>query len=290
MPRKREEEQLRGTVRVVRAKRSRLSDIGSASHERDLWSRTWEYDRAGNLIESSHYDSRGVQQNTLRYKYDSGGREIESVEYDGNGALVRRTVFVYDDNGRLSNECVYLAEGSQVIQRSATITPDGKRIVETRSESGARSSVEVWDTDDKPLEVTVYNEDGSLKDKFVYFYTAAGKRIRTVRYAPRDTTAEGFDDVPVVETIYTYDAAGRIIETLHLRGGSPGAQTLYKYDADGNKIEEIKHEAGQVSHVETYDREFDHEGNWITETKTKLYPQRDNRTFSVVTRRHIEYY
>ena len=67
--------------------------------------------------------------------------------------------------------------------------------------------------------------------------------------------------------------------------------TLYYYDVDGNKTKAIKYEAdGRVSEIETYDREFDQQGNWITETKTQLYPQRGNRTLSVMTRRHIEYY
>lgn len=281
-------DQLKGAVRFVRTKRSRRSDSGSES---DLWSRTRAYDRAGNMIESSYYDSHGLLQNTRRHKYDAAGRETESIEYDGSGSLVQRTISTYDDNGRLSNECVYLTDGSPLVQRSATVTPDGKRIVKARSQLDAKSTVEVWDTDDKPLEVTIYNEDGSLRDRFVYSYTTAGKRVRTARYAPQETSSSGFDDVPVIETIYAYDAAGRISEIQHVRRGSPETRIVYNYDADGNKVEEVKHEAdGLVSQVETYDREFDHQGNWITETKTKLNPQRDNRTLTVVTRRHIEYY
>src|SRR5262249_16707029 len=154
------------------------------------------------------------------------------------------------------------------------VTSDGKRIVESKS------MVEVWDADDKLLEITTYNEDGSLKDKFVYSYSAAGKRVRTVRYP------SGLDDVPVIETIFGYDEAGRLSEVSHVKGGSPETRTLHKYDAGGNKIKEIRYGAdGLVSQVATYDREFDQQGNWITETKTKLYPQRDNRTLTVVTRR-----
>ncbi|HEX3249322.1 MAG TPA: hypothetical protein VHS05_07835, partial [Pyrinomonadaceae bacterium] len=58
MASKREVDQLKGAVRFVRAKRLRLRE----SQERELRSRTWAYDRAGNLTESSYYDSRGVLQ------------------------------------------------------------------------------------------------------------------------------------------------------------------------------------------------------------------------------------
>ncbi len=243
------EEQLKGAVRFVRTKRSRLSD----ALERELWSRTWEYDRAGNLIESSRYDSRGALQNTFRYKYDAGGRELESIEYDGSGSVVQRTV-----------------------ERSERVTSDGKKIVE------AGSTVEIWDADDKLLEITTHNEDGSLKDRFVYSYVA-GKRVRTARYA-------GFDDVPFAETIFGYDEAGRLSEVSHVKGGLPQTGKICKYDAGGNKIEEIRRDAnGLVSQIVTYAREFDEHGNWITETKTKVKPQSD-RMFTVVTRRQIEYY
>jgi hypothetical protein len=274
MASKREADQLKGAVRFVRAKRLRR-ESGSESQERELRSRTWAYDRAGNLTESSYYDSRGVLQGTLRWQYDSEGREIEMIESDGSGLMVRRTVYSYDDNRRLSNECVYLADGSPLVQKTSRVMSDGTRIVE------AGSTVEIWDADDNPVEVNVYNEDGSLKDKFVFSYTA-GRRVRTVRYGVGD-------DAPVLETIYAYDEAGHLTETLRLKGGAPQSRTLYKYDAGGNKIEMIRYEAGQVSQVETYDREFDEQGNWITETNTKVKPQSD-RTFSVVTRRDIEYY
>ena len=271
MASKREADQLKGAVRFVRAQRSRLCE----SQERELRSRTWAYDRAGNLTESSYYDSRGVLLGTLRWQYDTGGREIEMIESDGRGLVARRTVYTYDDNGRLSNECVYVADGSPPIRKTSRVRPDGTRIVE------AGSTVEIWDADDNPVEVNVYNEDGSLKDKFVFSY-AAGRRVRSVRY--------GADGTPVLETIYAYDEAGHLTETLRLKGVAPQSRTLHKYDAAGNKVETIRHEAGDVvRQVETYAREFDHEGNWITETMTKVKPQ-SGRTFSVVTRRHIEYY
>jgi hypothetical protein len=308
------EDHLKGPVRLVRSKRSRLSESGLARQEVEVWSRTALYDRAGNVIESSYYDSRGLLQSTISYEYDVAGREIESTAFDGDGSVVRRTVSIYDDCGRPRKECVYLADGSSVVQRSATVARDGKRIVEAHvqidaspparvvndgeacvcvKKDGDRSyrAVEVFDADDKPLEVIVYNQDGSLRDKFVYAYSTAGRRIREARYAPREASASGFDDVPLVETVYTYNAAGSISEILHLRGGSPQTRTLYNYDADGNKIEEIQYEAGPlVHHVVTYYREFDRPDNWTTETKTTLYPQHGSRTLVVVTRRHIEYY
>lgn len=275
MASKREADQLKGAVRLVRAKKSRLRESGSELQERELRSRTWVYDRAGNLTESSYYDSRGVLLGTLRWQYNAGGREIEMIESDGSGFVVRRTVSTYDDNERVSNECVYAADGSVLVQKTSKVMSDGTRIVE------AGSTVEIWDADDNPVEVNVYNEDGSLKDKFVFSY-AAGRRVRSVRY--------GADGTPVLETIYAYDEAGHLTETLRLKGVTPQSRTLHKYDAAGNKVETIRHEAGDVvSQVETYAREFDHEGNWITETLTKVKPQSD-RTFLVVTRRHIEYY
>jgi uncharacterized protein YjhX (UPF0386 family) len=271
MASKREVDQLKGAVRFVRAKRLRLRE----SQERELRSRTWAYDRAGNLTESSYYDSRGVLQGNLRWQYDGEGREIELIESDGSGLVNRRTVYTYDGNGRPSNEWVYLADGSPPVEKTSRVRPDGTRIVE------AGSTVEIWDADDNPVELNVYYEDGSLKDKFVFSYDA-GRRVRSTRY--------GADGTPVLETIYAYDEAGHLIETLRLKGVVPQSRTLHKYDAVGNKIEMIKHDAsGVVSQIETYDREFDQQGNWITETTTKVKPQSD-RTFVVVTRRQIEYY
>jgi hypothetical protein len=314
MASQREEHHLKGAVRLVRAKKSRLDESGSVPQAVELRSRTSIYDRAGKMIESSFYNSRGVLQNTISYKYDTAGREIELSEYDGSGSVIRRSVSIYDDNGRPKSECIYLADGSTLVQRSATVNLDGKRIVEAfyqldaepqeqidsagkgrvsleRKSDRNYRTIEVWDTDEKPLEIIVYNEDGSARGKFVYAYNAEGRRIREARYAPLKTSASGFEDVPVIETIYAYNEAGLISEILNLSGGSARLRTVYYYDDDGNKTKAIKYEAdGRVSQIETYDREFDQQGNWITETKTKLYPQRGNRTLYVVTRRDIEYY
>jgi hypothetical protein len=308
MASKREEHHLKGAVRLVRAKSSRLNESGSVPQAVERRSRTSIYDHTGNLIESSYCNSRGVLQNTVSYKYDTAGREIESSVYDGSGSVIQRSVSIYDDNGRPKSECIYLTDDSTMVQRSATVNLDGKRIVEAYYQLDAGSAgeggvslerkskrnyrtVEVWDTDEKPLEMIVYNQDGSARGKYVYAYDAEGRRIREARYAPLKISASGFEDVPVFERIYVYNEAGRISEISNVSGGSARMRTVHYYDVDGNKIKTIKYEAdGRVSQIETYDREFDEQGNWITETKTKLYPQHDNRTLSIVTRRQIEYY
>src|SRR5687767_13962301 len=126
MASQREEHHLKGAVRLVRAKKSRLNESGSEPQAIELRSRTSIYDHTGKMIESSYYNSRGVLQNTISYKYDIAGREIESTEYDGSGSVTQRSVSIYDDNGRPKSESIYLTDGSTLVQRSATVNLDGK--------------------------------------------------------------------------------------------------------------------------------------------------------------------
>ena len=315
---KKEEQGLQGTVRSVRIEKLRLENRESRSEEVLLWSQTIDYDMAGHEIESSHYDPLGTLRSRTTYRYDPEGREIERISYDEGGTFIRRTVSTYNEQGRLSKQIVYRADGSSFVQRSATFDDAGRRTVEAyfpvdASEASpisapdekrggvmvvsrltgndAHRNRELYDADDKLLEVISYRDDGSLKSRLLFSYDAAGRRIREAQYVTPDTPAVEVADLPASETTYVYDAAGRMQEVAHYSNGLLQAKTIYIYDASGNKVEEARYaEDGLLRHRESYVREVDGRGNWTKETKLKRYPQLGNRELIVVTNRAITYY
>jgi YD repeat-containing protein len=315
---KKEGYSLQGSVRSVRIERLRLEKRGSHSEEVLLWSQAIDYDTAGRETESSHYDPQGSLRSRTAYRYDPEGREIERISYDAGGTFIRRMVSTYNEEGRLSRQIVYRADGTSFVQRSATFDDAGRRIVEAYfpvdasessptsaphekrgvvivvspiSGSDAHRNRELYDADDKLLEVISYRADGGLKSRFLFSYDSAGRRIREAQYMTQGAPALEAAEPPASEATYVYDEAGRVQEVAHYSNGSLQDKTIYRYDANGNRIEEERYGTdGLLRHRESYVREVDGRGNWTRETKVKRYPQLGDRELIVVTNRTIIYY
>lgn len=108
---------------------------------------SFEYDKKGNLITETSYNSKKMQA-VSRYKYDGLSRKIEYNYYGINGLLKWIRKYNYDDNNRLL-ENISIDSYSKEMKRKTGYKYDDFGNVNEKSE---------------------YDADGSLKERTVYEY------------------------------------------------------------------------------------------------------------------------
>ena len=67
----------------------------------------YKYDKKGNRIEESYYVSDGSLNSKIIYKYDDKGNKIEESHYKPDGSLDYKYIFKYDDKGNYIEESYY---------------------------------------------------------------------------------------------------------------------------------------------------------------------------------------
>ena len=139
-------------------------------HKTSLVSRNENgYDEQGRLLTQVIYNPDGTVSSRIRNAIGADGKPVERVRYDGELLTYRRR-YAYDAKGRLVEmETV----GSYVEMDSS-------------SESSITGKVVYGYKGDRVKEMTVYNPDGSLRERVVFDYDSRGnwvKRVRKVKSA-----------------------------------------------------------------------------------------------------------
>ena len=116
------------------------------------------------------YNPDGTVSSRIRHAIGAGGKPVERVRYDGE-LLTYRLRYAYDAKGRLVEmETV----GSYVEMDSS-------------AEGVITGKVAYAYKGDRVKEMTVYNPDGTLREKKVFDYDSRGnwvKRVRKVKGVP----------------------------------------------------------------------------------------------------------
>jgi RHS repeat-associated protein len=251
------------------------------------------YDDRGNL--TSLTDPMG---NTWQRTYDERNLLLDETDPQGN-----RTQLRYDVSGNLvavtdalGNETRY---GRDLAGRVVMVTDSNQHAISFAYHApGDSQPAQVTFADGSTL-LTDYNAWGQPTrtangrgDEFVFWYDATGKLVETRDPLGGTVRMEYFGDqlVRVVdprghETLYEYDAAGRMVRMTDATGES----TLYAYDANGRMVEQtdplgrvtrygyradgrIESQADPLGTVTTY--AYDAAGNptAITQTPSGLLP------------------
>ncbi len=248
-----------------------ISEIfGELKYElRDIYVR--EYNRKGNLIIESSYDSEERLERNKVYEYDENGNEDEVSLYDGGGNLLSRHVYKYDNQGNRIEENLY--ESSETLQLKSISTygdhgdmlqtdyyrSDGKRFsVKTyeydhkgnKTKEVTRSTLED-DVDYERVDVYVYDDDGNMVEeamcgldehlllRWVYGYDERGSKVKETCYR-----GDSVDDIDY-GYIYTRNASGNVREhvyyTYKFAFGElqeiPESKSIYEYHYFENDAE-----------------------------------------------------
>ena len=220
-----------------------LDRLLTETNELDL-TRHFSYDRMGNLVESvdrngqvrtylydalnrqvreTWLDSSGNSLNQFRTTYDAAGRSIStsdshsSYQYD------------YDGANRLVQVTNTGSAGVPTVVFNYSYDAVGNRTQATDSINGIVRGSTTYRYDELNRTVQILQSGSGMESKRVDMgYDAASQLTTLTRYNDLAGT-EG------VQSTYTYDAGGRLVDLTHQQGSTTLAQYRYSYDA-ANRI------------------------------------------------------
>src|SRR6266850_1779296 len=233
---------LAGPVRFVRIERASFSKKGNEFVEgpREL-TETMSVDPQWRRFERTYYNADGSVLKMDVNTFDADGYQTEFSGYNGEGGLIHKLVYVYDDRKKLIEYLAYKPDGT-LLNRSIAIRP----------------------VPGKVTEITNYNGDGSLGSRAVNTFAVAkqGERIDSSVYNEDGSLAE--------KRVLVADGKGRIERFEYKADGTLVARFVDTLDSERFLIEGAEYTAdGSIRRKETFDREFDAQGNWIKETKSE---------------------
>lgn len=99
-------------------------------------SRINEFDAAGHITRSNHYDSDGNLDDYYIYEYDADGNRTRQSRYLADGTLGAYHIYEYDENGKCIRDNSYQGDGTLREYVLYQYDENGKRISEQRTKVG----------------------------------------------------------------------------------------------------------------------------------------------------------
>lgn len=350
-PSERERDGLRGPVRSVEEETTYLAqklDDGSQSSERKSWKIT-EYDRDGRIVAiRSRGPSPGAEW-VRRSAYSPAGLLL-SVTFGEEGKAANEMVYRYDDQGRLQSITDSGRPGHPVVfrydadgkkTRIATVPPAAyppgtavgissealfaaPELAPLLPEGGP--AITLYDEQDRPTEVQLYDPAGTLVRRFVRVYDDRGNVVDERQISedllgiiPAQQQSDIFAETgasaqdlraeltkflgssgELYSSHYEYDQEGRKTLAMHTVLNHTAERTETSYNDHGDVAKEIAqsspigsgHEQPASAHSSevVYSYEYDSKGNWtVKKTTSRTLPDGQPRALTEV-RRAIEYY
>ncbi len=310
---------------------NRIEETHFNSDNSLLFKTVYAYDSAGKLVEQVYFDTNVSPTFKTVYEYDFDGRLIEQKSFAADGTLANTLRPAYTIEGlRIEEETLPLSEAdgdsfcltgiegtdtSFSAQGGDRIKKvyDGKgKLIEItmHNTKGKRTGkiLFAYDNDGRLIEMAHYGGNGFspcgertkwqrilepfalrlikifLLLKCIYSFGIRGelrKAVQCILYGPL-----------AMSTIFIYDNEGRIVEEQTQFIGLVMMKRIFTYDEKGGKAEEIEYmDNDSVMQKQSYSREYDFQGNWVTETISCQFQTNEKREQStVVTNRTISYY
>lgn len=202
-----EEMKLRGKVKLLR----------ESEHAAEEQNGTWKY--RNELTERS---------SIIEFRFDESGYETEEITYDRDGRFAGRSQFIYTPQKVNTGFNFYDKENKLAYPVKYVYDKDGRKIEEDECASGPEAG----------LMRHVYSKDGLLANSV--WYSCSGKPTTTYEYGYDDKGNQTykkvkFEDGRVLETFYTYDSNGLLIEKSYREPAEP-TKYQYEFDSTGNWI------------------------------------------------------
>jgi hypothetical protein len=222
------------------------------------------------------------------HQFDRGGRLTSLDLIPAHEADSSRYLFVYDASGRLAEEQTVEA-GGRVLYRKVYRY--------------------VTDDEGKPVAVVAATEEGELAHAEFNFYDRRGLLAESIEFRGSGAAEKSLYDVRgnlvyagryfhgrlVLEATHQHGPLGRLRESrFYGADGTLMRKDSYRYNEAGQRIEqasEFYHSSHLRKSLVSY--EFDHAGNWITESVQRWTERNGNvaPTEPIVSRqRQISYY
>jgi len=215
------------------------------------------YDKKGSLIEYQSDDGGKIRKVIL--KYDKDGNLIDKSNFNSDGTIYDKTIYKYDDKGNLIEESRYDFDGN--LKKKAIFKYGNKEYKPyfNRSNSWTKSFFD-FDVDKKGnlTDFYSYDSNGKLNEKGVCKHDNEGNLLELLGYDDENTLS--------LNIIYKYDIQKNFVEYYVKieEGEVSGKKETFQYDKTGNLIEDIRYNSDNGMNSK-YTYQYDNKGNLIEE-------------------------
>ncbi len=190
------------------------------------------YDKNGNPVEVINYKASGQVSSKLSYKFDQNNYKTEFVQYQKVNSpdleVSFKQSFAYDEKGNKKIEVGF--DGASPYQIIYTYFPDGRQKDVTKYNSD-RSVSEKWEysyTDDL-ITINVYKPSNKLDRKVLKKIDHSGNTIEET-----NLNAAGKE---LQKNISEYDESGKLTLLKEFYAGNPIKTLTYKYNPQNQLVE-----------------------------------------------------
>lgn len=218
------------------------------------------YDRNGNPLLIVNYRSTGEESSRLYYTYNESGQRLEyrkeePIDKQGKMKISFKQSFTYDAKGNKKTEVGF--DGSANYRVVYNYLPNGKL-----------------------SDITRFNADNSVAERWIYSYNGAKQQIRVTPKTGVAYTIEKIFDAKgnllsdtqisadgkeMRKLVYTYDAQNRIETETESYAGEFRHVLKYAFNGKGQLVRVLKKEGLAGKDLVNNDYSYDNEGNLVTE-------------------------
>lgn len=196
----------------------------------------WEYDEKGNIKSETMYYNGEMRSEQYVREYDKNGNQLSYSAYNTLGVLYSQGEYVYeyDEKGNKISESLYYNDNLNHVYK---YDENGNKISTTYYDGGIIDHKYEYDGSGNITRSTYYNDDGTVDDYGEYEYDENGNKTLYTWY--------DYGDISSYRE-YLYDRRGNLVkETDYSADGEIGEYIEYTYDWRGNITK--KTEYGQES-------------------------------------------
>lgn len=212
-----------------------------------------------------------------------------SIERAVGDARVLTSSISFDPSGQITQESLYVGDGSLRAKMVYSLDNAGKKIegiIYAPNDSIRGKKIFKYDDKGNTSEVQTLREDGTIYSRDVYSYDERNNPAEWIQINPRGAQVDKWS--------YTYDDKGRKIkEARYYADDSLDFTLIHVYYDNGNLKRSEKYKAdGKLLAIEQCDYEIDSKGNWTKKTLTRQ-PANSNQPDAdevEITYRSITYY
>ena len=184
---------------------------------------TYEYNEYGNMT-VMNTEGMFSDRTEYKYEYDENGNIVKDVILDEDGSIVNISTYEYD------------AAGNQI-----------KRGYKNESLGSEGEEISEYDTDHNLMKTTDYDEDGTIKEIYLYEYD----NDMLIKFGSYNA-----DGSLNWDSIYEYDSDGKVIKevgSLSIDGVIYSSIEEHEYDADGNLIKTYFYDGDELASWKEYE-------------------------------------
>lgn len=228
-------------------------------HEDSSWV-IWEYDADGDLIKNTFYEADGSISFYNIYEYDENGNYYGMIQYDADGNKVLWLVEKYNEDNTICTSTIYEVDGSKTINIHNYIEYTCDIISYDKNGKFIDWSKFYCDSNWKDIDLTTYNEDGSVKQEYDLIVDEDGNEY----FVPTEDSGDEDSSLERTETIENEDGSTCIRE--YDKNGYEIKETIYdpegalmyyiesEYDENGSRVQATVYDAEGNKTINKYDR------------------------------------